>query len=178
MNKKFILIRIFTNIFAERNELILKLNDMVIIKSCCIECYKRTAVFFIILIIVLLSLTGCCYSKNVSEPWEGITCNTLKITISEFFPFEENVSTDLVKQQINERLNQRASLIIASYISINMPRNKISRENDLIFNKMIDKIISSGNLSDYECYENNYCRAHINYDISEVQNKLKELSIK
>ncbi len=129
-----------------------------------------------VLIIVLFFLSGCRFNKDDSEPWEGITGNILKINISEFFPFEENIDNAAMKKMISERINQRASLIIASYISMNLPKNQASPDNDAVFNKMMDSIISSGILSEYECYENNYCTAHIEYDISELQKKLEQLN--
>jgi hypothetical protein len=133
------------------------------------------------LLIKSLSLTlvffaGCGSFKTDSERWEGITDNTLRVTISEFFPFEENTAGDVMQNQIKDKLNQRASLIIASHLSINLARTKISRETDIAFNALINKSLSAGKLLDFECSENSYCTAQGEYNIEELLRILESIN--
>lgn len=129
------------------------------------------------LLIILLSMLIQCRSAGIySEAWEGISENTLKITISEFFPLDEDVTMEEIKALLTERLNQRASLIMASHLSINIPKDKSSRELDYTLNRLINDSITTGKVLDYDCSENNYCRAHGEYDITELQKNLFELN--
>jgi len=127
-------------------------------------------------ILLLIFSTGCGSFNNTPEQWEGISGNSMIIIISEFFPFEENISTDDIKKQIIERLNQRASLVVASYISINLSRNKISHQNDITLNNLINDTISSGKLLKYDCSENNYCTSDGGYNITELQKNLETIN--
>ena len=135
----------------------------------------KIKIFLMFLIIVLCQI-NCMNYKTDPVSWEGISDNTMKITISEFFPIEENESNEKIKNQIKEKLNQRASLIIASYISINLPRNRISHETDVNLNNLINEAIKNGKLLNYDCSENSYCTAHGEYDITELQKNLKLLN--
>jgi len=128
--------------------------------------------FLLFIILTLISNAGC-ISPKAEESWEGISDNTLKITISEFFPFEDNATDEFVKKQINEKLNQRASLILASHITINLTRNKISKDVDVAINKLINDTINNGKMVQYECNENNYCSAHGEYNTTELQKNLE-----
>jgi len=121
----------------------------------------------------ILVLISCNSYKTDSEPWEGISENIMKITISEYFPFEENAGNDYIKSQIKGKLDQRASLIIASYISINLLRNKISHDTDVTLNNLINETITKGKLLNFNCSENNYCTAYGEYNITELQKNLK-----
>jgi len=124
---------------------------------------------------LFLFFAGCITNRNI-EQWEGISADTLKISISEFFPLDENAEAESSKIQIKERLNQRASLLIASYITINLPRNKISESNDQLFNKLISEIISNGKVVNIECSENYYCSASSEYNISELKKSLEQIN--
>ena len=121
----------------------------------------------------LVMLTGCTGMQNGSESWEGISGETLKVTIYEFFLFEEKATSEEVKNQIMVRLNQRAALLIASHLSMYLSRDKISSSNDLILNKTIDEVIQSGKLTDYFCSENNYCSAYSEYNVAGLHRNLK-----
>jgi len=136
----------------------------------------KKLVFLLIQTLILVYLTGCASSSASSEMWEGISGNTLKVTISEFFPFEDDATNDTIKLQIKERLNQRASLIIASHITINLARNKISHEVDITLNKLINETITGGKMINFDCNENNYCAAHGEYDITELQKNLESIN--
>lgn len=139
--------------------------------------YKmKRNLFFITYISLLIFSTGCGSYKTVYDQFEGISDNTLIIIISEFFPFEEHISNEAIKSQIIERLNQRASLVIASYISLNLSRNKISNDNDIILNNLMNEIISRGKLLRLDCSENNYCSANGEYDIAELKKKLESIN--
>ncbi len=121
----------------------------------------------------MILLTGCSGMHTGSEPWEGISGDTLKVTIYEFFLFEEKATSEEVKNQIMAKLNQRAALLIASHLSMNLSRDKISSNNDLILNRTIDEIIQSGKLTDYSCSENNYCSAYSEYNVAGLHQTLE-----
>ncbi len=124
----------------------------------------------------LVLLTGCTGMQSGSESWEGISGTTLKVTIYEFFLFEESASADDIKNQILEKLNQRAALLIASHISMNLTRDKVSSSSDSIFNDSINEVIKSGKLIDYSCTENNYCSANSQYNISNLLETLESIN--
>ena len=130
---------------------------------------------FLLLSIVILIYTACIAPKT-GEPWEGITGNTLKVTISEFFPFEDNETDESIKIRINEKLNQRASLIIACHITLNLDRSRISGNVDVTINKLINEAVTGGRMTGFECNENNYCAAHGEYDITELQENLESIN--
>ncbi len=124
----------------------------------------------------ILLLTNCIGLQTGSEPWEGITGETLKVTVYEFFLFEEIATAEEIKSQIMGRLNQRAALLIASHLSINLSRDKTSNNNDIILNSAIDKIIQSGKLTDYSCNENNYCSAYSEYNVAGLEQTLESIN--
>jgi hypothetical protein len=121
----------------------------------------------------LVLLTSCIGMQSGSESWEGISGETLKVTVYEFFLFEEKATSEDVKNQIMGRLNQRAALLIASHISMSLSRDKISKSNDTLLNTAIDEIIQSGRLTDYSCGENNYCSAYSEYNIAGLKQTLE-----
>jgi len=127
----------------------------------------------LVLHLLLLICSAGCVNPKTEETWEGISDNNLKVIISEFFPFEENTAADYITNRIKEKLDQRASLIIASHISVKLSRDKISHEVDVTLNKLINDTISGGKLVDFNCDENNYCSAHGVYDIAELQKNLE-----
>jgi hypothetical protein len=119
-------------------------------------------------------LCGCIITK--SEKWEGITENRLKVIIAEFFPFDEKITNQKIAVIIKQRADTRASLIMASYVSINLARNKISPANDLALNSLINETISAGKLIDFHCTENNHCDARAEYDITALVKKLETIN--
>jgi hypothetical protein len=124
----------------------------------------------------IVFFTGCFALQTGSESWEGITGETLKVTVYEFFLFEENASSEEIKNHIMIRLNQRAALLIASHLSMNLSRDKISKSNDIILNNKINEIIESGKLTDYICSENNYCSANSEYNVGGLQKILESIN--
>lgn len=131
----------------------------------------KTKIFFLLSIVILIY--DACAAPKTGEPWEGISGNTLKVSISEFFPFEENETDESIKIRINEKLNQRASLILASHITLNLDRSKISGNLDITINKLINDAVTGGKMTGFECNENNYCAADGEYDITELQTNLE-----
>jgi len=123
-----------------------------------------------------LLLTSCIGIQSGSEPWEGITGNTLKVTVYEFFLFEEKETTEDIKNHILAKLNQRAGLLIASHISINLSRDKISKDTDNVLNNIINEITRSGRLVYYDCNENNYCSANSEYNIADLLKTLESIN--
>jgi hypothetical protein len=134
----------------------------------------KTKLSLAIIPCLIIYLLACASLNPTNGQWEGISGDTLRIIISEFFPLEENVTDEYISKILKQRLDQRASLIIASYISINLSRNKVSTEVDVTLNSLINKSISQGKLINFHCRENNYCTAYADYDISEI---IKNLSI-
>ena len=130
----------------------------------------------IILYAIIISLLYCSSYNSNSEKWEGISGSRLKIVIAEFFPFEENVMNNKIEAIVKQRADSRASLIMASYISINLSRDKISPANDVALNNLINESVSTGKLTDYHCSENNYCNASAEYDITALLKKLEAIN--
>lgn len=129
--------------------------------------------FVIFLLGFIICLVSCnSYDKN-TDRWEGITDDRLQIHLSEFFPLDEKTSKDTIADIIKQRMDARASLILASYISINLARNKISGNNDMILNELIDNTVKKGVLINYLCSENNHCNALGVYNVMELLKRLK-----
>ena len=74
------------------------------------------------------------------------------------------------------RLDQRGSLLMASYIVMNFDRSKSSYTTDTLFNNLMDEAIKQGKVISIDCSENNHCRAIGEYNISEIQKKLNDMS--
>jgi len=132
--------------------------------------------YLLILLFSIVTFQQCSSFKNNYVLWEGISGDKLKVTISDFFPLNENENTYNVQFEIKEKLNQRASLILASHISINLRKNRISSHSDIIFNKLITETITNGKLINYECNENNYCTANGEYIITEIEKYIQTLN--
>ena len=120
-----------------------------------------------ILYFIIFFLISCSSNKDAVR-WEGIKDNRLQIYLSEFFPLDEQVSDNKIEAIIKQKLDARASLILASHISINLVRDKISEKNDIVLNELIDNAIKTGMLINYSCSENNRCNALAEYDITEL----------
>ncbi|MCL1865247.1 MAG: hypothetical protein FWF73_05490 [Spirochaetes bacterium] len=133
-----------------------------------------TRLFLKIQILTLIYLSGCSSFDNTSELWEGVSDNTLRVIISEYIPYHESNSND-IKMPVRERLDQRGSLLIASYIVMNLDKSKSSYETDMLFNNLMDEAIKHGEIVSIDCTENNYCRATGEYNISEIQKKLESI---
>jgi len=110
---------------------------------------------------------------NTSELWEGVSDNTLRVVISEYIPYHEISTGNDINTAVRERLNQRGSLLMASYIVMNFDRNKSSHETDTLFNNLMNEAIKHGKIISIDCSENNHCRAIAEYNISEIQKKVK-----
>lgn len=138
--------------------------------------FKNIFITLKIVILVSIFLTSCSTFKSDAESWEGISGEILRVTLYDFFLFEESAETVDIKNQILVKLNQRAALIIASHISINLSREKISKNTDEVLNKKIDEIIKTGRLVNYDCSENNYCSANSEYNLGGLQQTLESLN--
>jgi hypothetical protein len=124
--------------------------------------------------LTLIFLLGCSSLNDTSELWEGLSDNTLRVVISEYIPSHE-VNDNDITTSVREKLNQRGSLLIASYIVMNLDKSKSSYETDTLFNNLIDESIKQGKIISIDCSENNNCRAIAEYNISEILKKLDEL---
>ena len=119
--------------------------------------------------LTLIYLLGCSSFNDTSELWEGVSDNTLRVVISEYIPYNE-INND-IETSVREKLNQRGTLLMASYIVMNLDRSKSSYETDTLFNNLIGETIAQGKIISMDCSENN-CRAIAEYNISAI---LKEL---
>jgi len=126
----------------------------------------------ILLTVLLLPVMSCISSNIQSEMWEGFTGDRMRVIISEFFMPDEKNPSAIPEQIIRERVLQRASLLLASYININLPRDKVSPESDELFNKLINESLSSPKTVSSECLENNYCTVITDFDIAPVNREL------
>ena len=124
--------------------------------------------------LTLIYLLGCSSFNSSSELWEGVSDNTLRVVISEYIPYHEIINDD-IETSVKEKLNQRGSLLIASYIVMNLDRNKSSYETDTLFNNLIGEAIAQVKIISIDCSENNYCRAIAEYNISEILKELESM---
>lgn len=121
-------------------------------------------------------LCGCISAGIDNTAWEGITGSRMRIIVSEFFPYDNNETAERTENQVKEKLNQRATLIIASHISVNLKRDRVTAETDKKLNDLINAAVSKGELVKYGCDENNYCTAHGEYDVAELLKSLDEIN--
>ena len=98
----------------------------------------------------------------------------MRVVISEFFIPDEKNPTAIPEQLIRERVIQRASLLLASYVNITLQRDKVSPESDSLFNRLIGESLSSPVTVFSECLENNYCTVITEFDITSVNRELKK----
>jgi hypothetical protein len=132
---------------------------------------KIISAFFFVSLILILS---CSTSHIQSERWEGFTGDRMRVVISEFFMPDEKNPNAVPEKLIKDRVSQRASLLLASYVNINLPRDKVSPESDALFNKLINEALASPVIIFSECHENNYCTIITEFDIAPVNRKLEE----
>ncbi|MCL1833294.1 MAG: hypothetical protein FWG49_02210 [Leptospirales bacterium] len=126
--------------------------------------------------LTLIYLLGCSSFNNSSELWEGVSDNILRAVISEYIPYKEADGGDNIETSVKGKLDQRASLILASYIVMNLDKNRSSYETDAIFNNLMDEAIRSGKIINIDCSENNHCRAVGEYNISEILKKIESIN--
>ena len=124
--------------------------------------------------LTLIYLLGCSSFNNPPELWEGVSDNTLRVVISEYIPYNE-INND-IETSVREKLNQRGSLLIASYIVMNLDRSKSSYETDTLFNNLIDESIKQGKIISIDCLEDNNCRAIGEYNISDILKELESIN--
>ena len=127
-------------------------------------------------ILTLIYLLGCGSFNNTSELWEGVADNILRVVISEYIPHHEANSGNNIETSVKEKLDQRGSLLLASYIVMNLDKNRASYETDAIFNNLMDEAIRSGKIINIDYSENNHCRAVGEYNISEILKKIESIN--
>ena len=110
---------------------------------------------------------------NAGELWEGVSDNTLRVVISEYIPYHEISADNDIKTYVRKKLDQRGTLLMASYIVMNFDRNKSTHETDLLFNNLMEEAIRQGETISIDCSENNHCRAIAEYNISEILKNLE-----
>ena len=122
----------------------------------------------------ILCIISCKSTQDQSEKWEGFSGDKMRVVISEFFIPDEKNPTAIPEQLIRERVIQRASLLLASYVNITLQRDKVSPESDSLFNRLIGESLSSPVTVFSECLENNYCTVITEFDITSVNRELKK----
>lgn len=98
----------------------------------------------------------------------------MRVVVSEFFMPDETNPNAIPEQMIKDRVTQRASLLLASYININLPREKVSPESDALFNKLINDVLAAPETIISECSENNFCTVITDFNIAPVNRELKK----
>ncbi|HPS56530.1 MAG TPA: hypothetical protein PK514_00355 [Spirochaetota bacterium] len=124
---------------------------------------KKIPVFF--LVFITLSCNSY-YYRQVPNPYEGFKGNMLTVFISEFIPDDKKNSGGQLSPILMDKLNQRAFMILACYVSISVNRSKVSSSNDLLLNKVINSTLSQGRIIQYRFNEKGYCEVFAEYDIS------------
>lgn len=107
--------------------------------------------------------------------WEGFTGDRMRVVVSEFFMPDEKNPSAIPEQIIRERITQRASLLLASYVNINLPRDRVSPESDSLYNKLINESLALPKTISLECMENNYCTVITEFDISVINKELQKV---
>lgn len=131
-------------------------------------------IFFIVLYTFIQALSACSTSQPQLQKWEGFTDNKMRVVVSEFFMPDETNPNAIPEQMIKDRVTQRASLLLASYININLPREKVSPESDALFNKLINDALAAPETIISECSENNFCTVITDFNIAPVNRELKK----
>jgi len=127
--------------------------------------------------ILLLLILSCSISRVQSERWEGFSGDRMRVVISEFFMPDDKDPNAIPEKIIQERILQRASLLLASYVNIKLPRDKVSPESDALFNRLINESLASPATISSECLENNYCTVITDFDITPVNRELLKSGI-
>ena len=120
-------------------------------------------------------LMSCATAKVDNENWEGFSGDVMRIIISEYFPPDENDIQKIPQNLINERTWQRASLMLASYINLKIPRNYVNQESDRLFNRLIAEAIAGGKTLSSSCDENNHCHVVMEYNIAAINMELGKM---
>ena len=124
----------------------------------------------ILLIITVIAVISCSINQNRSILYEGFNGNRLTVFITRFVPRENTPAQ--ITEILMSSLNERASIILACYVSLNIERSKISATNDGILNKIIGETVSRGKIIKYSFNENGLCEAFGEYDIGDFMNTL------
>ena len=132
--------------------------------------HKLIAVITFVILFVSCNTTG-----NRTDYYEGFEGNKLTVFISEFIPEEKNTDS-LLYPILTEKLSQRAFVILASYVSINLNKSKASSANDQLLNNTINLILSQGRIVRYSFNENSYCEAFAEYEVSGFYKIINEIN--
>ena len=117
-------------------------------------------------VIILAVITFSCISTGkIKILYEGFEGNKLTVFISEFIPEKKQTEAQL-STLLQEKLNQRAFIILACYVSININRSKVSSPNDQMLNDTINSAIAHGAIIQYSFNEEGYCEAFAEYELS------------
>lgn len=127
-------------------------------------------------IILLILLSSYCGTSKKDTPWEGIQNNTLRVAIYEFSPDDEDPAA--YRERIIIAGKSRAALILVSHASLNIERERVTPLTDALLNRVITVIIENGRIMSLDCRETGYCLSFIEYDITTLNDALKEINNK
>jgi len=136
--------------------------------------------FLIKVIPVVLFSISCSSHQKInlqSEGFysEGFYGNTLRIVVYDFIIPEGEAEINSDNEQIKEKVYSRATLLIASYLSIKIPKEKISPATDKLFNDAIEKTLGSCRIMSLSAEENSYYYIVADFDISPINDALASL---
>jgi|GEM_PF-1921103 len=130
------------------------------------------------LLIIFSFLFFSCFNANktYNKYREGLYGTNLHVYVSDTFSMEDEKKGMKIEDYILKRTEIRATALLASYISLNLDRSKISVDTDRVLNLSIINSVKSSKISFMECSESLHCTAEIVYDASPVLNTLKTIN--
>jgi len=131
--------------------------------------------FLIKVIPVVLFSISCSSHQKINLQSEGFYGNTLRIVVYDFIIPEGEAEINSDNEQIKEKVYSRATLLIASYLSIKIPKGKISPATDKLFNNAIEKTLGSCRIMFLSAEENSYYYIVADFDISPINDALASL---
>lgn len=130
--------------------------------------------FMVTCFLLCVFIPGCGSSLRISERWEGIKENRLRVYVRDTLPEDSPRYGEENREPIlMDNAHQRAALILSGYIVM---RTGSAEGNPEVLNlkTLIQKILESGRivLSDEET---EYTAAYVEYDITILQNELSRI---
>jgi len=125
----------------------------------------------IIHLLVILILAGCLNNSRIRR--EGFSSGKLTVYVYEFIPENRENTDERIMKILREKLDYRALMLMACYVSIHLERNKISKTNDNLLNKAINETLASANILYFSCDDSSYCEAAAEYDAGELLQTLE-----
>ena len=98
----------------------------------------------------------------------------LRVAVYEFLP--ENEDAALYREKVQTAGKSRAALILISHASLNIDRSRVTPLTDALLNRVITEIIENGRIISIDCSETGYCLSLIEYNITILNDALKEIN--